>query len=307
MKKTSRFLGAHVSASGGLAKALDRAVAIGANTLQLFSGSPRVWKRKDLTAFNTEKLFSKIQENSFGPIITHSLYLVNLASDKTDLVEKSVMLLKYDMAFDAMIGGAGIVVHLGSHQGRGWDVVRDQVAAKIAEIITDSPANSTFLIENSAGQKGKLCSDLAEIRWLIDAVRAQLPKAHHQQLGWCFDTCHAFAAGYPLAPDSDCLADSGSLLDQTKPPAGQVISELELWPDLKCVHVNDSKDPFDSGRDRHQNLGQGSIPVADFQHFLNLPELIELNIPLILEVPGLDGNGPDKPNLDLLKTWVASN
>jgi deoxyribonuclease-4 len=90
------------------------------------------------------------------------------------------------------LNGAGVVVHVGSHQGRGWEAVRDQVATAIAKILKNAPSNSTFLIENSAGQNGKIGTNLEETRWLIDQVKSP-------QLGWCLDTCHAWAAGYSLS------------------------------------------------------------------------------------------------------------
>lgn len=272
-----RYIGAHVSASGGLEKAVERAKAIGCNCLQLFSGSPRVWKRKDISEVDVSKMSSLRAELDFGPVFTHSLYLVNLASPNPELLEKSLRVLKYDMAFDSKIGGSGIVVHLGSHMGAGWQAVREGVATAIREIIVESPNDATFLIENSAGQKGKLCSDLSEIAWLIENISSP-------QLGWCFDTCHAHAAGKSLVTVADEIARFG------------------LWKHLKCIHVNDSRDIFGSGRDRHANLGQGNIAEADFRHFLNLPEV--LDIPLVIEVPGLDGNGPDAPNVEVLKSYV---
>jgi len=272
-----RYIGAHVSASGGLEKAVERAKAIGCNCLQLFSGSPRVWKRKDLAEVSVSKMSSLRVESHFGPVFTHSLYLINLASPNPELLEKSLRVLKYDMAFDSKIGGSGIVVHLGSHLGAGWEAVREGVAAAIREIIAESPDDATFLIENSAGQKGKLCSDLAEIAWLIEEISSP-------QLGWCFDTCHAHAAGYSLMT------------------VGDEITRLGLWEHLKCIHVNDSRDDFDSGRDRHDNLGQGNIGVDNFRYFLNLPEV--LDIPLVIEVPGLEGGGPDAANIEVLKGYV---
>ena len=277
-EKNMRYIGAHVSASGGLEKAIERAEAIGCNTLQLFSGSPRVWKRKELAEVSTEKMFSLRGKYNMGPVFTHSLYLVNLASEKPELLEKSLRVLKYDMAFDSKINGSGIVVHLGSHLGRGWEAVREDVAAHISEVLAESPDDATFLIENSAGQKGKLCSDLSEIAWLLAQISS--PK-----LGWCFDTCHAHAAGHRL------------------PDVGKEIGTLGLWESLQCIHVNDSRDDLGSGRDRHENLGKGNISEADFKHFLALPELQD--IPLILEVPGLDKKGPDAPNVAVLRSYTS--
>ncbi len=300
----NRKIGAHVSASGGLYKAVERASEIGANCLQLFSGSPRVWKRKDLSEFDTAMLFSKQEELSVGPIFTHSLYLINLASDKPELLEKSFNALKYDLEFDSLINGSGIIVHLGSHQGRGWEIVREQVAEQIVKLLDVTPKNSTFLIENSAGQNGKLCSKLEDIRWLIDRV-AELnnekndvssdissAESANSRLGWCLDTCHAHAAGYALGNEPRSLV-SISILDE--------IARFGLWNNLKCIHVNDSRDYFNSGRDRHENLGLGNILTEDFKYFLNYKKV--LGIPLLLEVPGLEGNGPDAQNIAVLKNY----
>ncbi len=298
-------IGAHVSAAGGLHKAIDRAHDIGANAVQIFSGSPRVWKRKPLEDFDTVKLFAKQTQYDVTPIFTHSLYLVNLASDKKDLLQKSIDVLKHDMQFDALIHGAGIVVHVGSHTGRGWDKVKKQVAKTIREIVEASPQQATFLIENSAGQKGKLHSDLADIKWTLDQMKDLVEEG---RVGWCFDTCHAFANGYALGK-----SNSQKTNVQTTKPAGKAgitdygtaqdaINRLELWSPLKCIHVNDSRDPFASGRDRHENIGKGEIPKEDLQYFLTLSELAE--IPLITEVPGFDGKGPDKKNLNVIKKLV---
>jgi deoxyribonuclease-4 len=288
-----RKIGAHVSAQGGLEKAIERAREIGANCAQIFSGSPRVWKRRKLSEFNTKKMFSKIDKLDVNPIFTHSLYLVNLASRNPELLRKSFEVLQYDLQFDSMIQGSGIVVHLGSHTGRGWDAIKEQVAEQIVELLESTPANSTFLIENSAGQNGKLCSDLAEIRWLTTEVERLFKEKKlklESRLGWCFDTCHGHAAGYSLGEDDGSLIHSNAI---------ETISRFDLWDTLKCIHVNDSRDAFASGKDRHANLGEGNIPKDDLIYFLNYEKVIK--IPLIIEVPGYEGKGPDARNIEYLK------
>jgi deoxyribonuclease-4 len=242
-----RKIGAHVSAAGGFDKAVERAAELGANCAQIFSGSPRVWARSPLASIDTEKMFAKKAERSILSIITHSLYLINLASDKPDSVRKSAEALKYDLRFDSLIKGSGIVVHLGSHQGRGWESVKQAVADEIKAILDDTPADSTFLIENSAGQNGKLCTDLSQIRWLLDEVNSS-------RLGWCLDTCHAHAAGYALGDHQleqaqDIVHKNGYHIQSLV----EAITEFKLWADLKVIHVNDSKDPFASGRDRQSS------------------------------------------------------
>jgi deoxyribonuclease-4 len=275
-------IGAHLSTVGGVDKAVERAHDIGANTVQVFSGSPRMWRRTPLEKIDAEAVKKAQEKYDVTPIFTHALYLINLASDNPELVEKSATALKHDLNFDSHISGAGVIVHLGSHQGRGWEAVRGSVAKQIKSILADTPKNSTFLIENSAGQKGKLASDLHEIRWLLDQLDSPL-------VGWCFDTCHAHAAGYSLVD-----GQTDSVLDLMK--------ELKLFASLRCIHVNDSKDPAGAGRDRHANIGDGEIPQTDLKAFLNDSHLVD--IPIITEVPGLDGHGPDAANIRRIKSLV---
>jgi deoxyribonuclease-4 len=291
----TRKIGAHVSASGGLHKAAERAHDIGANCVQVFSASPRVWKKPALTSYDTEKLFETQKALNVSPVVTHALYLINLASDNPEQIKKSVDSLVFELQFDGLVKGSGVVVHLGSHQGRGWDAVKEQVVQQIVAVLEATPENSTFLIENSAGQNGKLCSDLKDIRWLMDQVKSD-------RLGWCFDTCHAFSAGYSLSPTTKQPFTTSSIVSE-QTVVEDMFNELNLWAPLKCIHVNDSRDPFASGKDRHANLGEGSIPQDDFHHFLNLEKLH--NIPLILEVPGIAGEGPDKENIDRLKKLIS--
>ena len=282
----TKRIGAHVSTAGGYDKALDRAQEINANCAQIFASSPRVWKSAWEQKLDREVFLQKKQDLDVQPVFTHALYLVNLASDKRESVQKSVAALTSELHFDAAIGGAGVIVHLGSHQGRGWEASKEQVATAIAAILAETPDESTFLIENSAGQKGKVCSDLSEIKWLLDQVKSP-------RLGWCFDTCHGFAAGYYMGSNPPTLTNhgNGSLLEE--------ISRLNLWESLKCIHVNDSKGEFDSGLDRHENLGDGKIEREDLKHFLQHKQVKP--IPLLLEVPGIAGDGPDAENVKRLR------
>jgi deoxyribonuclease-4 len=283
-----RQVGGHVSAAGGIELAIERGAAIGGNCVQVFSGSPRVWARPDINKFDSKKIAAKCTEKGIQSIITHSLYLVNLASENPELIQKSMNALAFDLAFDARVGGSGVVVHVGSHKGNGWEGCREAVRDAIAQLVKEAPEGATFLIENAASPNGKIGGKLDEIQWLIEEIDSN-------KLGWCFDTCHAFTAGYGLGKTQP----EGSQLPRT---AEAEIERLGLWESLKCVHVNDSRDPFGSGRDRHDNLGDGLIPREDMEYFLNLPKLA--HAPLILEVPGIEKEGPDAENIKRLKTLV---
>ncbi len=299
-------IGAHLSTSGGIDKAVEQAELIGANCLQVFSGSPRMWRRTSLEKIDTKKLFAKQVECDVTPIFTHALYLVNLASDNPEILANSVMTLKHDLSFDAHIKGAGVVVHVGSHQGRGFLAMRDQIATQIANILANTPSESRFLIENSAGQNGKIASDLHEISWLIEQLKSP-------RVGWCLDSCHAFAAGYAFSnnssvyqskepKESNLFSDSNGSDVRQFPVLQTQIKELHLDETLSVIHVNDSRDPFASGRDRHDNIGLGTIPTGELELLVN--DQLFTGIPLITEVPGITGEGPDAANIARIKELV---
>lgn len=290
---SERILGAHLSTAGGPSKGVDRAKAINANALQLFSGSPRSWGRKPI---DDPELIQKLQEfKQYGEeqgvrdFFIHSLYLINLGSENTELVQKSKNALIYDLKFGEYFGCKGAVVHLGSHLGNGWNSVDKQIVHLLKEIIDEADSSVPLLIENSAGQNGKLCSQLDEVRQLIDAVD------RGNKLGWCYDTCHGWAAGLtatgysePENPGTDLFAE---------------IEENKLWEHLKLIHVNDSRDPFHSGRDRHANIGEGAIAPEEIKSIINHEKLKD--VPLILEVPGKDNEGPDAVNIERVRDFLA--
>src|SRR5258708_7185387 len=277
------LVGGHVSAAGGISNALQRAKDIGANCVQIFSASPRVWARSPMSESEVARYNELKKTLGIEKTVVHAIYLLNLATENPELARKSREVIVYDLRLDAAIGGSGVVVHLGSHLGRGFDAVKNQLVGEIKDILSNTPQAAKFLIENSGGQNGKLASDLREIRWLMDEVGSP-------RLGWCLDTCHAFCAGYSLENKTDDLQKN----------IFTEIKRLGLWDSLKVVHINDSRDPFDSGRDRHQNIGDGSIGLDVFRSFLSNKKISAL--PLILEVPGVDGkSGPDSENVARIK------
>ncbi len=278
-----RRIGGHVSTSGGLQNAITNTLAIGGNAIQIFAGSPRMWARSLYSPELAEGFRNSVTQADLNPVYIHALYLTNLASDNPELVQKSKTALITDMTNSVAIGGAGVVLHIGSHQGRGWPVVRDLVIKSIKEVIDKTPAESILLLENSAGQQGKIGA-LPELQDILDAIP-------NERLRVCLDTAHAFEAGY-----------------NTATPEG-----LELWvadidkhiglAKVELLHLNDSKTPLGSGRDMHQNIGDGYIGEVGIKGIVNHPKFAHL--PLILEVPGLDGYGPDKPNIDRVKQLLA--
>jgi len=286
---SKRRIGAHLSISGGLFKAVESIVEKGGNALQIFSSSPRMWLTQLPSKENVDRFKKLAKKYDIKPVFIHAKYLVNLASDKQELIEKSKQSLVFDMKVGEMIGAKGVIVHLGSHMGRGFEAVEKQLVNGIKEILRDSPGKCMFLIENSAGQKGKIGSQLSEIRLLIEAVG-------DSRVGWCYDTCHGFNTGYTLGKDWGNTMIQNDIVEE--------IDKLGILHRLEVLHINDSKDEFGSGHDRHENLGKGRLGLKLLRAYVNHPKLKHL--PLIIETPGFDKTGPDKKNLDILKLMVKS-
>ena len=279
MKLPTRRIGGHVGVAGGLQNAVTNTLAIGANAMQIFAGSPRIWARSMYPQNMADDFKQLTTTHDLLPVYIHALYLTNLASDNPEILSKSKTALIMDMQNSAAIGSAGVVLHIGSHQGRGWEHDRPQVISAIEEVLSNTPENSYLLLENSAGQKGKIGS-LLELKDILDAISTSRLKV-------CLDTAHAFEAGYNFT-SQDGLERWVKEIEST---IG--ISKVEL------LHLNDSKTPLGSGRDNHQNIGEGYIGDAGLSMLINHAKLTHL--PLILEVPG-DGTGPDKANIDRVKS-----
>ena len=272
-------LGAHVSASGGLDKAIDRAQEMGAETIQVFVSSPRQWrfhspKEEHVLAFRV-----KTEATGVGPTFFHGSYLVNIGGTP-DLVRKSVDLLVDTMNVAGQVGAAGVIFHGGSHKGVGFDGVLDQASSALVEVLERSPSDAWLIVENCAGMGAQIGASFGEIGRLIDAVDSPRMRV-------CLDTEHCFAAGYNIA-------DAGAI-DATM---DEFDREIGL-DKLAAVHANDAKVELGSGIDRHENIGEGYIGTEGFEVIMGHPAFRE--VPFLLEVPGPDKKGPDKENLDRLK------
>lgn len=278
-----RCIGAHVSTAGGVTNALKNTTLIGGNCLQIFAGSPRSWARKLYDDENVSAYLNEAVRLDYSPTFIHALYLVNLATDNPDILKKSVDSLIIDLTNGRSINSAGVIVHLGSHQGRGFPAVVDQVVGVIAQILSATDV-TPFIIENSAGQKGKIGS--------ISEIGELFRKIDHPRLKLCLDSAHLFEAGYDLRN----LSEIDNLIAE--------LSDQKLLNHLVCLHLNDSKTEFDSKNDQHANLGDGRIGLVGLSQFVNHTALI--NLPLILEVPG-DSGFPDAHQISLAKSLIVTS
>ncbi|MBI4198684.1 MAG: deoxyribonuclease IV [Chloroflexi bacterium] len=273
-------IGAHVSTAGGLPKAIDRALEIGAEAVQFFCSSPQGWAFKPVPEAQTSAFRQRAAEAGIGPAFLHAIYLVNLSAPTPENLQKSMDSLVNYMGVASAMGGAGVVFHGGSHRGAGYDGIFRQVVDSLKAVLERSPQDVLLCLENSAGMGNHIGSKFEEMGRILRAVDDPRMKV-------CLDTQHCFAAGYNVAA-RDGLDAAMQEFDR----------EIGL-ANLAAVHANDSKHALASGVDRHENIGEGHIGREGFLNILSHPAFRDL--PLLLEVPGFENKGPDKRNVDILK------
>ncbi len=273
------LIGAHVSASGGLDQALVRMQEIGAETAQLFVQSPRTWRPTNHKPETIER-FKSERARLEAPVFAHALYLVNLASPNDDLYRKSVETMCTTMDVACAIEADGVIFHVGSHQGSGFESAVERVAAAMEEILEHSNERTWLLMENSAGAGGTIGRSLEELSTLYRRL------GRHERLGICLDSCHLYVSGWDVTERAE--------LDK-------LVSELERQiglDRLRALHVNDAKAPLGSNRDRHENIGEGMMGEK-LGVFLSHPAFASL--PVLLETPGVEGHGPGASEVTKLR------
>ncbi|UMZ75360.1 putative endonuclease 4 [Natranaerofaba carboxydovora] len=272
-----------MSLAGGYKKQLNNASKIGAETIQIFSGNPTSWQPPKLDK-DIAKKFKEVQRsNSIWPLIFHTPYLINLASPKPDIFDKSVSLLKASLKRAELFDSPYVITHIGSHLGVGKEKGINNICKALLNLKKDWPEDTKLLLENTVGSGNNIGSTFVEIREIFNRVD-NLVLDH---LGFCFDTAHAFGAGYDLS---------------TTEGVDRTIDELKDNIDLnmlKVIHANDTPEHKGSKKDRHEDLTKGNIGEDGFIYLLNKDEFSEVDS-IILETPKRNEN-PDKENLDCLK------
>ncbi|MCL4230252.1 MAG: deoxyribonuclease IV [Dehalococcoidia bacterium] len=274
-------IGAHVSSAGGPANVFPLAAKIGAEAVQLFISAPQQWRPPSISDEQVAE-FQAARQAASVPVFFHGVYLVNLASDDSALLGRSVGSLKQYLKWGETLGTVGTIFHVGSHKGAGFETVLPQVCTKIKEVLDYPAGDQLLIIENNAGQGGGVGITFSEIGAIIRGADG------HPRLRVCLDTCHAYAMGYDLATREGCELAMAEF-------------EREIGFDrLAAVHANDSKTPLGGMRDRHENIGEGHIGYAGFREIMRHPAFRD--VPFLLEVPGIEGGGPDEENVNRLKT-----
>jgi deoxyribonuclease IV len=276
------LLGAHCS--GGIRKALDRAAELGVDSLQLFVQSPRAWRFPEHDPADLAAFCERRRELGIGAVLVHALYLVNLASPNDDFYSKSVSTLRSTVDAACAIEADGVVFHVGSHQGAGFEAGLERVVPALAQALERCSETTWLLIESSAGAGGTIGRSLDELAALHDALD------RHPRLGICLDSCHLWVSGFDVTDRAE--------LDRL---VGDLDARVGL-DRLRALHVNDAQAPLGSNRDRHANVGEG-LMGEQLGVFLGHPRL--QGLPAVLEVPGPDGHGPDEAEVRKLRELHA--
>ena len=257
-------LGANVSiAQTGLMRAVEESISYRADTYMIYTRSNRGGAAKPIESFHRDEALAIMQQNGLDDPVVHLSYLVNLASPKEDTFEYGVMVLSEEIKRVEYLGFKYIVMHPGSHVGTGASQGLKRIAEGLNAILTGNES-LTLCLETMAGDGSKVGNRLEEIAELLTLVD------HKERLGVCIDTCHNYSAGYDIVNDFDGFLHR--------------FDDLIGLPLLKVAHINDSKTPFDSHKDRHANIGRGSIGYEAINRVVHHPALAK--IPLILETPG---------------------
>jgi len=274
-------LGAHQSISGGYSEALKRINNIGGNCLQIFSSSPRGWNFAKPSNEEIKQFLTLNSSLLINPIYFHATYLINLADDsRVGHMSKLSLITELNLASKLKVKGS--IVHLGSYKKEVSSIKYPVLIKNIKEILEKTPKDTLFIIENAGNRKiGQTLEEISQIVKDVNNPRVRI----------CFDTCHLFSNGYKF----DTNQELELFLEK--------LAKLEINNLIEIWHLNDSRDEFNSGHDRHDNIGEGKIGVEEFKTLINHSKT--KNYPFIIETPGFDGNGPDKKNLDILKSLVG--
>jgi deoxyribonuclease-4 len=275
------LIGGHVSSAGGLERAIERAEAMGCETMQIFNQSPRSWRPTKYEDADFEGFRRRFADSPIQSVFIHAVYLINCASGNAEIRRKSRESLIHALRIGDAIQAKGVIVHQGSG-GKGAESARTmKLIGDAFKSALSSSKRCSLLLENTAGAGGMVGRTLGELAELIERAGGE------KRIGICVDSCHLLASGHEIRTPEELAG----VVDGFKRAIG--------LRRLKCLHLNDSKKPLGSNTDRHANLGEGELGKEGIRVFLAEPRFEGL--PVLLEVPGPDGTGPDKHQIDLAK------
>ena len=279
------LLGAHMSVAGGLSKAFERAQSIGINTMQIFTKNQNRWEQKPTPQEEIDRWHVVARAAGIAPVVSHAAYLINLGTPDDELWNRSIDALVDELTRAEQLAILGVVLHPGAHMGTGDDAGIGRVVAALDQVHGRTAGYGTrTLIENTAGQGSSLGYSFDQLRAILDGA------SEPERLGVCFDTCHAFAAGYDIRTDETyeaSMAEFDRLIGLSR---------------LVCFHFNDSKKGLGSRVDRHDHIGAGVLGLEAFGLILNDSRFADRA--KILETPKSDDMHEDLENLTLLRSLI---
>ncbi len=279
------LIGAHVSTAGGLVNAHGRGVEIGADSIQVFNQSPRMWRPTRWTDDDIAAFLELMDDGPIRSVVIHAVYLINCASKDPVIREKSLASLVHALRMGDEIGASGVVLHPGSTVGEPHEEALARVGDALRHALEESE-RCPLLLEDTAGAGNTLGRSFEELAELVDLTDG------HARLGLCLDSCHLLASGFDVRT-ADGLTE---VMDRCVSLVGQ--------DRMRCLHVNDSQAPLGSNRDRHAPLGDGELGARGCGAFLSEPRFEGL--PTIFEGPGVEGGAPAKEDMDLARKFRAN-
>jgi len=277
------MVGLHVSSAGSLDLAFDRALELGATTFQMFTRNPNQWKFKPIPDETLAAFKEKRRSSGFERVVDHMPYLPNLASPERSTMKISRYTLDEELKRCDALGVDYLVIHLGSHLGKGTAIGIANIAGACDQALAASVGEAVILLENMAGQKNSVGARFEEIRGILDRVK------HPDRVGVCLDSCHLFAAGFDIGSEEAVGNTIG------------LFSDVVGFDRLKVVHLNDSKGTLGSRLDRHENIGKGKIGRKGIRAFLHYPGMQRK--PMIMETPYEDVKAM-KASIRLVRTLL---
>ena len=280
-------IGCHISIAGGIDNSVVRAVELGCNTMQIFSKNASTWREKILKKGEVESFRENLKKSNINPVFIHASYLVNLASPSDELYFKSINAFLEDIKrADLLLPDPYLIIHPGAHTGAGEEYGIQRIIRALNIILeesTDLGLKTMILLEDTAGSGTHLGYTFGQLKRMMEGAKDR------KRIGICFDTCHAFAAGYDLSHREGIK---------------QTLEEIDKYlglEQLKVIHLNDSKFSLGSRKDRHMHIGKGYIGLEGFKVLVNHKYL--KNLPFILETPEYDEKD-DLKNINLVKNLV---
>jgi len=276
-------LGFHISIAGGFSQVIPRALSVGCETMQIFSGNPRSWKKKPFKKKEAEKFKATLSQTSISPVFIHAPYLLNLASPNEELYVRSIDCLSDEIDHSERLGAPFVIVHVGNKLTLKEEEALSRVALALNRSFRKAENSIQILLENTAGQGTEIGFQFSQLKAILDQVDEKT------RIGICLDTAHAFESGYNLST----LKGLDQMLDE--------FDFLVGLDRLKALHMNDSRTGLGSRVDRHWHIGEGEIGLSGFRRIINHPALVHL--PGIMETPRRN-DADDLRNMETMRSLM---